>query len=312
MAVPDFQSFMLPVLRLAANGPLRTSEAIAQISDEFGLSAEDRQEMLASGRQTCVANRVYWTFVHLTKAGMLRRETRGLYGITAEGQQALAENPQRIDLNFLMARSENYRQFRSVGNTTQLGEGLGVQHAPVAFTEEGTPEERVEAAFAELNATLQSDLQERVLAMHDADFERLIVKLMLGLGYGEGGLGKRIGGTGDGAVDGIITEDVLGLDVIYLQAKRYAQDSAIGPDKIREFAGAMDAHGITKGVFVTTSRYTKAAREYAERSHKRLRLIDGNELAGLMVQHGIGVRGYRVIELQRLDVDFFETLDEER
>ena len=309
MAVPDFLSFMLPVLRLAANGPLRTAEAIAQVSDEFGLSDEDRQEMLASGRQTRVANRVYWTFVHLTKAGMLRREARGVYGITPEGQQALAENPQRIDLNFLMARSENYRQFRSVTTTPEAGEETGSQQAPTA-SEEGTPEERVEAAFAELNAALQSDLQERVQAMHDADFERLIVKLMLGLGYGAGGLGKRTGGSGDGAIDGIITEDVLGLDVIYLQAKKYGQDSPIGPDKIREFAGAMDAHGITKGVFVTTSRYTRAAREYAERSHKRLRLIDGNELARLMVQHGIGVRGYRTLELKRLDVDFFEELGE--
>jgi len=311
MAVPDFQSFMLPILRMAAgvSGPLRTTEAITQVSDEFQLSDEDRQEMLASGRQTRVANRVYWTFVHLTKAGLLRREARGLYCITPEGQQALAERPERIDLNFLMARSENYRQFRSVANTSETSDAMGVQHVS-AVSEEGTPEERVEAAFAELNAALQSDLQERVLAMHDADFERLIVKLMLGLGYGAGGLGKRTGGPGDGAIDGIITEDVLGLDVIYLQAKRYAQDSAIGPDKIREFAGAMDAHGITKGVFVTTSRYTKAALEYAERSHKRLRLIDGNELARLMVRHGIGVRGYRVLELKRLDADFFEDLGE--
>ena len=146
--------------------------------------------------------------------------------------------------------------------------------------------------------------------MLDADFERLIVKLMLGLGYGAGGLGKRTGGSGDGAVDGIITEDVLGLDVIYLQAKRYSPDSAIGPDKIREFAGAMDAHGITKGVFVTTSRYTRAALEYAERSHKRLRLIDGNELARLMVQHNIGVREYRKLELKKLDADFFDELRE--
>lgn len=304
MAVPDFQSFMLPVLRLAAKGSLRTAETIPRICDEFGLSNEDRQEVLASGRQTRVANRVYWTFVHLAKAGLLRREARGLYNITEEGRRALAENPQRIDLNFLMARSEGYRRFRSAAASETEHKA---DKSPVSgISEDGTPEERIEAAFAELNAALQSDLQERMQAMHDADFERLIVKLMLGLGYGAGGLGKRTGGTGDGAIDGIITEDVLGLDVIYLQAKRYAQDYAVGPDKIREFAGAMDAHGITKGVFVTTSRYTKSALEYAERSHKRLRLIDGNELARLMVKHGIGVRGYRTLELKRLDVDFFE------
>ena len=307
MAVPDFQSFMLPVLRLAANGHLNTAETIAHVSDYFGLSDEDRQERLASGRQTRVANRVYWTFVHLTKADLLRRESRGVYSITEKGQEALAENPQRIDLNFLMARSENYRQFRSATTAPATNEEADMPSTPTA-SEEDTPEERIEVAFAELNATLQSDLQERVQAMDDADFERLIVKLMLGLGYGAGGLAKRTGGTGDGAIDGIITEDVLGLDVIYLQAKRYSPDSAIGPDKIREFAGAMDAHGITKGVFVTTSRYTKAALDYAKISHKRLRLIDGNELARLMVQHDIGVRGDRVLELKKLDADFFDEL----
>ena len=308
MAIPDFQSFMLPVLQLAAQGPVRTTETIEHLSDEFSLTEEDRQELLASGRQTRVANRVYWTFVHLTKAELLKREARGLYTITEQGKSALQESPARIDLNFLLARSEKYRLFRGVNDATQTGEQLGVAHVVPAPEEKDTPEERIETAFTELNTALQSDLYERVLAMHDADFERLIIALMLGLGYGAGGLGKRTGGSGDGAIDGIITEDVLGLDVIYLQAKRYAQDSGIGPDKIREFAGAMDAHGITKGVFVTSSYYTKSALEYAERSHKRLRLIDGKELTRLMVLHGIGVRGYRTLDLKRIDADFFEEL----
>ena len=300
---------MLPILGLAAAGSLRPSEAIAQISDEFRLSDADRGEMLASGRQTRVANRVYWALVHLCKAGLLQREARGIYGITTEGRQVLAEHPQRIDLNFLIARSENYRQFRGIAITPEKDDTAAPQHDS-AEADKATPEERLETVFAEWNAALQSDLQERIQEMNDADFEQLIVKLMLGLGYGAGGLGKRTGGPGDGAIDGIITEDVLGLDVIYLQAKKYGHDSAIGPDKIREFAGAMDAHGITKGVFVTTGRYTKAAREYSDRSHKRLRLIDGDELTRLMVQHGIGVRIYRTLELKRLDIDFFEELGE--
>lgn len=308
MAIPEFQMFMLPLMRLASQGSLRTANAIAHIADEFNLSKEDREERLASGKQTRMANRVYWAFVHLSKAGLLQRETRGVYGITPDGQQALAENPQRIDINFLTERSESYRQFRNVTVAPVTAEGDNtLVSAPI---DEKTPEERIDAAFAELNATLQSELYEYIQAMHDADFERLIVQLMLGLGYGAGGLAKRTGGTGDGAIDGIVTEDMLGLDVIYLQAKRYAPDSSIGPDKIREFAGAMDAHGIIKGVFVTTSRYTKMALEYAERSHKRLRLIDGHELTRLMVQHSIGVKGSRTLEFKQLDTVFFEELSE--
>jgi restriction system protein len=310
MAIPDFQSFMLPALRLAAHGPIHTTDAITRLSDEFSLTEAERGELLASGRQTRVANRVYWTFVHLTKAELLKREARGLYVISEEGRKALAENPAKIDLNFLLARSEKYRQFRMASTAETEGAGVSVIMPATDIEEQDTPEERIDAAFTELNNALQSDLYERILTMSDSNFERLIVALMLGLGYGAGGLGKRTGGSGDGAIDGIITEDVLGLDIIYLQAKRYAQDSAVGPDKIREFAGAMDAHGITKGVFVTTSRYTKSASEYAERSHKRLRLIDGKELTRLMVKHGIGVRDHRAWKLQKLDVDFFDGLAE--
>ena len=312
MAIPNFQSFMLPVLRLAACAPIRTTEAIACMSDEFSLTETERNELLASGRQTRVANRVYWTLVHLTKADLLKREVRGLYTISDEGRRVLAENPSKIDMNFLLARSEKYRQFRSVDSAEPEGDGTATVTHVDGSTEPDTPEERIDAAFIELNNTLQSELYERVLSMEDSDFERLIVALMLGLGYGDGagGLGKRTGGSGDGAIDGIITEDLLGLDVIYLQAKRYAQDSVIGPDKIREFAGAMDAHGVTKGVFVTTSRYTKSALEYAERSHKRLRLIDGKELTRLMVKHGIGVREHRTLKLQKIDAGFFEGLAE--
>jgi restriction system protein len=308
MAIPDFQSFMLPVLRLSAHGPIRTTETIAHLSDEFSLTETERGELLASGKQTRVANRVYWTFVHLTKAGLLKREARGLYVISEEGSKALAENPAKIDLNFLLARSEKYRQFRMASTAETEGNDSPIIMPATGIVERDTPEERIDAAFTELNNALQSDLYERVLTMGDSDFERLIVALMLGLGYGAGGLGKRTGGSGDGAIDGIITEDVLGLDVIYLQAKRYALDSAIGPDKIREFAGAMDAHGITKGVFVTTSRYTKAALEYAELSHKRLRLIDGKELTRLMLEHGIGVRDHRSWKLRKIDADFFDGL----
>lgn len=265
--------------------------------------------MLAGGRQTRVASRVYWAFVHLTKADMPRRESRGVWGIAEEGQRALAEGPKRIDINFLTARSENSRQFRGATALPPEDAPAGDDSGHVA-AQESTPEERIEAAFEEFKAALRPDLQERLQEMDDADFERLIVKLTPRLGQGAGGLGKRTGGARDGAVDGSIAEDVPGLDVICLQAKRYSLESSIGPDKIREFAGAMAAHGIIKGGFLTISRYTRAAREYAGLSHIRLRLIDGNEWARLTAQHGMGVRVYRTPELNRGDAGFFDDLAE--
>ncbi len=309
MAIPDFQTLMLPVLSLAANGPVNTAQAVAHISAEFGLSDEDRREMLPSSRQSRLANRVQWDFQYLVKSGLLKRESRGVYEITDAGRQILAENPSRIDIKFLKARSENFRKFREGVHIP--GEGENIESiTQIRESEEDTPEERIEGAFKDYNAALQSEIKERVQALNDRQFEQLIVKLMLGLGYGEGGSGKRTGGTGDGAIDGVITEDVLGLDKIYLQAKRYSPENPIPPEKIREFAGAMDAHGILKGVFVTTSRYTRKAREFAEKTPKHLRLIDGDELAEIMVQHGIGVRMERKLELKRVDEDFFDDMVE--
>lgn len=300
---------MLPVLRLASAGPLNTAEAVAHVAEEFGLSEQDRSERLPSGRRTRLANRVQWDFQYLSKAGLLQRESRGVYSITAAGRQVLAEAPRRIDINFLKACSKSFCEFRG-GSVASSGSEHPESAVQSPEVDEGTPEERIEGAFREHNDALQAEIRERLMLLSDSQFEQLIVRLMLGLGYGEAGSGKRTGGTGDGAIDGIITEDVLGLDKIYLQAKRYNPDFAIGPDKIREFAGAMDAHGIIKGVFVTTSRYTRSAQEYAERSHKHLRLIAGDELAKIMVQHGIGVRGYRMLELKHVDDDFFENLGE--
>ena len=305
---------MMPLLRLAGRtDDVKTTYAITALSDEFHLTTEERQELLASGRQTRVANRVYWTFVHLSKAGLLERKGRGLYSITAEGRRVLEENPDRIDLRFL-SQYESFRQFRSGGHEPNDGDdpqtvtnGMGESFAP---DETETPDEKIDSSFNELNTALRSDLRERILALEPEAFEKLIVEFMRGLKYGAGGLSRHVGGSGDGAIDGIITEDVLGLDVTYLQAKRYTE-SAIGPDKIREFAGAMDGHGVTKGVFVTTSTFTRSAREYAERSPKHLKLIDGEELTRLMVEHGVGVRTYRTLKLKRLDLDFFSDLEEQ-
>ncbi|HTR14397.1 MAG TPA: restriction endonuclease, partial [Roseiarcus sp.] len=304
MSVPDFQSLMLPVLRLANGSDVRTSEAVERIATEFHLSPDERAELLPSGRQTKIANRVYWAFVYLSKAGLLNRRQRGLYGVTDQGRKVLAKPPARIDIPFL-SQFKRFNEFRAKSPETNDAEH---SPKPISMLAVGTPDERIETALNELNVALRAELLERVLSMTPTAFEKLIVDLMLGMGYGAKGSGEHLGRTSDGGVDGVINEDVLGLDIIYLQAKRYAVGNGIGVEKIREFAGVLDERGATKGVFVTTSHFATQARTYGKHSPKRLILIDGEELARLLVQYGIGVRVYRAVEMKKLDLDYFEEL----
>jgi len=304
MPIPDFQTLMLPVLRIANGGEVRAADAVDRLADEFHLTPEERAELLPSGGQAKIANRVHWAITYLVKAGLLSRPRRGVFAITERGREVLANPPARIDIHFL-SRFDGFDQFR----TKSSGEIEGERSAePSATLAVGTPDERIEAAFNEWNAALRSELLDRIQAMHPTRFEKLIIDLLLGMGYGAGGSSKHLGRTSDGGVDGVINEDVLGLDIIYLQAKRYAAGNAIGVEKIREFAGALDERGATKGVFVTTSHFAPQARAYAQRSPKRLVLIDGEELTRLMVQYGIGVRVYRTLEMKKLDTDYFEDL----
>lgn len=302
MAIPDFQTLMLPTLRLAMEGEVRVRDLVERIATQFGLTEEERAERLPSGRQETIVNRVSWAVVYLARAGLLGRVRRGVYCITERGRSVLAKPPERIDIRFL-SQFEGFEEFRT-GNTS--GEAAAVEPTPALAA--GTPDERIEAGFEESNAALRNELIERVRTMDPTGFEKLIVDLMLGMGYGAGGSGQHLGRTNDGGIDGVINEDVLGLDIIYLQAKRYAEGSAIGVDKIREFAGSLDERGATKGVLVTTSHFAPQSRAYAQRSPKRLILIDGEELTRLLVHHGVGVRVYRELQLKRLDTDYFDTL----
>lgn len=304
MPVPDFQTVMLPVLRLANGGEVRASDAVDRICDEFHLTPDERAELLPSGRQAKIANRVHWAVTYLVKAGLLSRPQRGVFAITEKGREVLANPPARIDIDFL-SQFDGFDQFRTKSSEEIEGEP---STEPTATLAAGTPDERIEAAFNDLNVTLRAELLDRVQTMHPTTFEKVIIDLMLGMGYGAGGSSKHLGRTSDGGVDGVINEDVLGLDIIYLQAKRYATGNAIEVDKIREFAGALDERGATKGVFVTTSHFAPQARAYAQRSPKRLVLIDGEELTRLLVQYGIGVRVYRNVEMKKLDTDYFDDL----
>jgi restriction system protein len=303
MAIPDFQTLTLPVLRLAAESEIKVAEAVDRLSDQFNLTEAERGELLPSGRQARMANRVHWAVTYLVKAGLADRPRRGFFGITTRGRKVLANPPPRIDIAFL-SQFEGMEQFRAGARQDEIK-----TVEPTMPLATGTPEERVEASIEELNEALRVELLDRILAMHPAAFEKLIVDLMLGMGYGARGSGERLGRTGDGGIDGIINEDVLGLDIIYLQAKRYAVGSGIGVERVREFAGALDERGATKGVFVTTSHFALPARQYAQRVPKRLILIDGDELTRLLIKYGVAVRIYRAIELKKVDTDYFDDLD---
>jgi restriction system protein len=302
MAIPDYQTLMRPVLVSASNGPIPIKQCVEEISNHFNLSSEEREELIPSGKQATIANRVHWASTYMVKAGLLERPKRGIIQATERGKLVLQQHPERID-NAVLLKFKEFRAFREhskidTGHSTQIGALLPAES-------EATPEERIDNAFQEMNVALRDELLTRIMNSEPVFFEQLIIDLMLAMGYGGSGSSQHLGKSHDGGIDGIINEDPLGLDIVFLQAKRYAPGNVIGVDKIREFAGSLDEKGAVKGVFVTTSHFAQQAKVYAERSPKRLILIDGEELSRLMVRYGVGVRAFRTVELKKIDLDYF-------
>lgn len=310
MPVPDFQSLMLPVLKALAGGAeTPISEVRARVAASEGLTSDDLQELVPSGRQPVFNNRVAWAVVHLGLAGLVERVLRGVWRLAADGEKLLAAPPPRIDLKYL----RNYPAYvewragvRSPGPTGDDSPALP-PGGSVA-----TPEEALIRAAQELRGALEADVLDRVREASPQFLEQLVVDLLLAMGYGGGdaAMGRVTGRSGDGGIDGTIREDALGLDEVYVQAKKYAPENTVGEGALRNFAGAIDAAGTSKGVFVTTASFTQAARDYVAKSPKRIKLIDGKELARLMVQYDIGVRRKEPpYEIKRIDEDYFSSED---
>ena len=307
MPAPDFQSLMLPVLRsLEGGAQTAVREIRSRAASDLELTPEDLRETVPSGRQSTLVNRVSWALVHMQRAGLLERVRRGVYGITKEGEMLLGRAPARIDLASLREypayaawRAETARKERE----TKSSDRRGREEESTA-----TPDEALERAVVELREALEADLLARIRAAPPAFLERVVVDLLIAMGYGGGDatMGRVTGRSGDGGIDGTIREDALGLDEVYVQAKRYADGGSVGEADLRNFAGAIDAAGTTKGVFVTTAGFTAAAKSYVARSPKRIVLIGGTQLSGLMVDHGIGVRTRARYEVRRVDEDYFE------
>ena len=305
MPIPDFQSLMLPALKaLSDDAEKPVSEIRNHIAKAQGLTPEEMQELLPSGRQPVFVNRVSWALIHLGRAGLSERVRRGVWRLTEDGESLLADAPPHIDINYLR-NYPAYVAWRTSKNTSPSS-GDTVLIPPDDSAD--TPEEELDRIVRQLRNELEADVLYRVREAPPAFFEQVVVDLLIAMGYGGGDAerGRVTGRSGDGGIDGTIREDALGLDEVYVQAKRYADGNTVGEGELRNFAGAIDAAGTTKGVFVTTSGFTSAAKNYVARSPKRIVLIDGEELARLMVMHSIGVRTRIRHEIKRIDEDYFD------
>jgi restriction system protein len=305
MSIPDYQSLMLPVLRACSTSEVRIGPVVDELADQVGLSPEERSELLPSGQQTVFSNRVHWAKSYLSKARLVEITRRGYFRITPRGQTVLQSPPQRIDNKFLM-QFEEFRQFRE--RSSAISDPVGEMPTPLTEDQKQTPDETMRMAYRQIEAGLVHDLLERIREAPPDFFERLMVNLLLGMGYGGSteDAGRTLGRSGDDGVDGVIDQDALGLDRVYIQAKRYAAGNNIGPGAIRDFFGSLDRHKATKGLFVTTSTFSASAKETAEHLSKRIVLIDGDQLARLMIRHNVGCRIEETLHIKRIDEEFFE------
>jgi restriction system protein len=302
VAIPDFQSIMLPLLQLAGSGETYSiSQAVEDLADRFELTEEERTELLPSGQQPLFYNRVGWARTHLKKAGLLKDPRRGYFEITSQGREVLDRDLSEIDMKFL----RQYREYLDF---------IGAGRVREEEAEELTPEEILENAYQQIREDLATTLLSYVLNSGAGFFEKLVVELLVKMGYGGSRreAARAVGKSGDGGIDGIIDEDRLGLDVIYIQAKKWSTDHSIGRPEVQRFVGALRGQRAMKGVYITTSRFTDAARDYVERIDTKVVLIDGERLASLMIDYDVGVSMLTTYEVKRLDSEYFgETLVDE-
>lgn len=300
MAIPDFQTLMLPFLRFASDGNEHAmSEAREALAEQFGLTAEQRAALLPSGRQAVFDNRVAWAKVYLQRAGLLDSPRRGHFRISDRGREVLRDPPDRITIRYL-ERFPEFIEFRSVGKEKK--EPVEVS-SPEAEGE--TPEEMLESAYLRLRSDTAAELLKRVKGCSPKFFEGLVVEVLLKMGYGGSRreAGEAIGRAGDEGIDGIVNEDRLGLDVIYLQAKKW--DGTVGRPEIQKFVGALHGKRAKKGIFLTTGSFSSEAAQYVANIDPKVVLIDGQQLADLMIEFNVGVSQTDIYEVKRIDSDYF-------
>jgi len=301
--IPDYQSLMLPLLRLVSDKQeYKYRDLIEKLAIEFDVTDEERKELLASGNQAIFDNRVGWAKTYLKKAGLLDSPKRATFVITELGLHTLDKKPDRIDAKYLR-QFPAFLEFIHAGRNDNENDEEIILHEPTAQT----PEENLDRAYQRIRKSLAAELLNNVLELSPTFFERLVVELLVKMGYGGSikDAGKAIGKSGDEGIDGTIKEDKLGLDIIYIQAKRWKTGNVVGRPEIHKFVGALAGQGAKKGIFITTSNFTKEALQYTPKNETKIVLIDGVQLAQLMIDYNLGCTSQQIYEIKKIDTDYF-------
>ncbi len=308
--IPDFQTLMLPLLKFIADEKNHsTKDAVIHLASEFKLTEEELNEWLPSKSQKVFYNRVHWAKAHLKMADLIENVNRGIFKITVGGKRILLKNPERITIRYLSENVPNYKNSIESNKNKEIPE----PKSPINSKTIGdidiikeTPEEQIENGYKQIRQSLEAELLSKLKLVHPAFFEKIVVELLVKMGYGgsiaEAGKATRY--TNDEGIDGVIKEDKLGLDVIYIQAKRW--EGVIGRPELHKFVGALAGQGAKKGVFITTSYFSKDAFDYMPRNDTKIVLIDGVKLAQYMIDYNLGVSVQNVYEIKKMDSDYFE------
>ena len=306
MAVPKYNEFFSPVLRALETGEIKHVAKIRKFAlDYLNVSEEDRKEMLPSNTQRLVDNRVNWSITYLRKANLIERVARGKYKITNTGLRVLHEKKDHVELKDLY-QFDSFRQFINTDTLSEEKKDLS-KPSVLEDLQEGTPQDNLNASMEQINKELSANLLSEIMERSPAFFEKMVVQLLLKMGYGSAlEDGFVTGCSGDEGIDGIIREDKLGFSSIYIQAKRWAEDKAIGRPEIQKFLGALAGQGAQKGLFITTGTFTKEARSYVEKQlSTKIVLVDGEKLTKLMIEYNLGVSVETVYTIKKIDTDFF-------
>ena len=307
--IPDYQSLMLPILKLVIDGQVHNiQDTIIDLAKQLNLSEDDLNEWLPSKSQKKFYNRVYWAKAHLKMAGVIENISKGQFKITTRGKEILNENPSFINVKYLTNKFEDYKNlisgYRKKNDNKSVFTNQENETDDLDLNQ--TPEEQIELGYQKIRASLQLEILNKLKSVHPTFFEKIVVELLVKMGYGGSihDAGKAIGKSGDEGIDGIIKEDKLGLGVIYVQAKRW--EGVVGRPELHKFVGALAGQGAKKGIFITTSNFTKEAELYTPKNETKIVLIDGEKLSQYMIDYNLGVSIQNNYEIKKVDSDYFE------